>query len=82
MKCFHGRMGVCGLGSIICVLISTAKYKKIFTIIEWLENMGTLLYITPHSSAQPRHSYFLEEERSNTVSPFTEDKKMLNFDIH
>ena len=72
---FHGSMGLCGLDSIRCVLLSMAKDKKIFTIIEWV-------YITPHSSVYSRHSYFLWGCKKQPSIYFPFGKKIHNFDIN
>ena len=45
---FDGSMGLCELGSIICVLLSMAKDKNSFTVIEWVGDMGNIFYITPY----------------------------------
>ena len=70
-------MGVCGLGSIRWVLLSMAKDKKIFTIIEWVENRG-LSSISPLTQVFSKVvPIFFRGARSNPVSPFPEDRKFI-----
>ena len=74
-------MVVCGIGCIIFVFISMAKDKNILTIIEWVENMGTILYITPHSSSLQSQSYFCQGRKNQPSISSSWRYKMYNFQI-
>ena len=66
IKSFFGRMGVCGLGYIICFLLSMAKDKNIFAIIEWLGNAGDSIIYYPTFKCLANESLFYSGAQEET----------------